>query len=94
MHFSDALLKNQKRFSLQFLNGYRFEFFVLRAINSKKNVFLNLIENRTTLLKIRKNENILYLGNSWRKNIQAKNTLFLNKIQGIADKSSSKIREN
>ena len=35
------------------------------------------MKNKFTLLKIRKNENLLYLGNPWRKKIRAKTFKFL-----------------
>ena len=46
------------------------------------------MKNKSTLLKIRKNENFLYLGNTWRKKIHAKTFFF---IRGIADKIFRKI---
>ena len=38
------------------------------------------MKNKSTLLKIRKNENFLYLGNHWRKRIHA-NILFFKKFE-------------
>ena len=67
LHFFGALLNKRKRFSLYFLNGYRylknfniFSFQVQRAINSE--IFKkNLMKNKFTLLKIRKNLYLTYL---------------------------------
>ena len=33
--------------------------------------------NKSTLLKVRKNQNVLYLGNTWMKEIHAKTIYFL-----------------
>ena len=50
------------------------------------------MKNKSTLLKIRKNENFQYLGNHSRKKKMQKYSNLKN--QGIADKSFRQIREN
>ena len=48
------------------------------------------MKNKSTLLKIRKKENFLYLGNPWRKKIHAKTFYFL-KIRGICGENFRQI---
>ena len=48
------------------------------------------MKNKSTLLKIRKNENFLYLGNPWRKKFMQKHFIFL-KIRGIRGKTFRQI---
>ena len=45
------------------------------------------MKNKSAPLKIRKNENILYLGNPWREKIHAK-TFYLKKIEELMIKVS------
>ena len=48
-----------------------------------------LMKNKSTLLKIRKNENFLYLGNPWRKKFM-QNILFFKKFEESVVKISGK----
>ena len=41
------------------------------------------MKNKSTLLKIRKNKNFLYLGNPWRKKIHAKTFNFLKNSRNL-----------
>ena len=50
------------------------------------------MKNKSTLLKIRKNEKFLYIGNTWRKQIHAK-PFYKKKIRGIAERIFRQIRE-
>ena len=50
------------------------------------------MKNKSTLFKLRKNENFLYLSNPWRKKFTQKHFIF-EKIREIADKSFRKIKE-
>ena len=47
------------------------------------------MKNKSTLLKIRKNENFLYLGNPWRKKFM-QNILFFKKFEESVVKISGK----
>ena len=48
-----------------------------------KNFDKNLMKSKSTLLKIRKKENFLYLGNPWRKKIHAKTFYFLKNSRNL-----------